>query len=141
MIDSRLGLGPFGLAYVAVLAALAVLDGIWLGVISKDLYRREMGALMAESVRIAPVVAFYLLYPIAVVYLCLFTPPQGFGGALLRGFVLGATAYGAYNMTNLAIIKGWPVGLTFIDWAWGSAVTAAVAAAGYAATWGRSGGG
>jgi len=133
----RLSTAQFALAYLAVLVALAILDGLWLGVVSKDLYQREMGSLMADPIRVAPVIGFYLLYPIAVVYLCLHTPPAGFGEAALRGFVLGAAAYAAYNLTNLAIIRGWPVGLTFIDWTWGSLVTAAAALAGYAATWAR----
>ena len=133
----RLAAGEIGLAYGAALLALLVLDGLWLGLLAKDLYRREMGALMTDSVRIAPAVGFYVLYPAALVYLTMLSAPAGWGEAALRGAVLGLAAYGAYDLTNLAIVKGWPVSLTFIDLGWGAAITAASACAAYAATWAR----
>ncbi len=136
-MTGRLGAGGFALAWVAALVALLVLDGLWLGVLAKDLYQREMGSLMADPIRVAPAVAFYLLYPLAVVYLCLHAQPTGWFEAVCKGAVLGLAAYGAYNLTNLAVVKGWPVSLTAADWPWGAVVTAAAALAGYAATWGR----
>ena len=138
MTGTRLSLAQFGLAYVAVLVALAVLDGLWLGLLAKGMYQREMGSLMADPVRIAPAAAFYLLYPLAVVYLALYGMPSGWVEAVAKSAVLGFAAYGAYNLTNLSIIRGWPASLTAADWLWGGLVTAAAGAAGYAATWGRA---
>ena len=40
-----------------------------------------------------------------------------------KGFVFGLTAYATYDLTNLAVIKNWPVKITFIDLLWGSTVT------------------
>ena len=70
-------------------------------------------------------------------YLCLQVQPAGWVEAVVRGAVLGLAAYGAYNLTNLAVVRDWPTMLTFADWPWGAFVTAASAAAGYAATWAR----
>jgi len=125
----------FALAYVAVLVAVAVLDAIWLGVI--ELYRREMGSLMADSFRLVPAVLFYLLYPLALVYLVLWHGPTSAREAMLRSAVLGLAAYGAYNLTNMAIVRGWPVQLSLIDWTWGGVVTALAGGAGWWAAWGR----
>ena len=138
MSGSRLTPAQFGVAYVVVLVAVAVLDAVWLGVITKDLYRREMGNLMADSFRAVPAVLFYLLYPLAVVYLVLCNAPSGQTEALLRSAVLGLAAYGAYNLTNLAIVRDWPVPLSMIDWTWGGVVTALGGGAGYWATWART---
>ena len=91
-----------------MLLVVVVLDAIWLGVVAKDLYKREMGSLMTDSVRIVPVAVFYLLYPLALVYLALFAAPAGWAEALLRSAVLGLAAYGAYDLTNMAIVRGWP---------------------------------
>ena len=135
---SRLDAGGFGLAWLAAFVAMIVLDGLWLGLVAKDMYQREMGSLMADPVRVVPIVAFYLLFPIALVYLALFNAPSGWGEAILRGTVLGLAAYGAYDLTNLAIVRDWPVRLSMIDWAWGAVICAAAAAAGYAATWARA---
>ena len=135
---SRLDAGSFALAWLAAFVAMIVLDGIWLGLVAKGMYQREMGSLMADPVRVVPIVAFYLLFPIALVYLALFNPPSGWGEAILRGAVLGLAAYGAYDLTNLAVVRNWPVQLSLIDWAWGAVICAAAAGAGYAATWARA---
>jgi hypothetical protein len=45
--------------------------------------------------------------------------------------VLGLAAYGAYNLTNLAIVRGWPLELSLIDWAWGGIVSALAGRAGW----------
>src|SRR5436190_1175384 len=85
---------------VMALVAILVLDGLWLGLIAKDLYKREMGSLMAEQVRVLPVIVFYALYPAALVYLTLMAPPSGWPEAALRGAILDLAAYGAYDLTN-----------------------------------------
>ena len=138
MSGSRLTLARFGLAYVVVLVAVALLDAVWLGVLTKDLYKREMGSLMADSFRAAPAILFYLLYPLALVYLVLWNAPSGWTEALLRSAVLGLAAYGAYNLTNLSIVRSWPVQLSLIDWTWGCVVSALGGGAGYWATWDRT---
>ncbi len=135
---NRLAAGSFGLAWLAAFAAMVVLDGIWLGLVAKGLYQREMGALMAEPVRVVPIVAFYLLFPVALVYLTLFNAPSGWLEAIVRGAVLGLAAYGAYDLTNLAVVRDWPMRLSMIDWVWGAVICAGAAAAGYAATWARA---
>ena len=135
---TRLAAGAFGLAWLAAFVAMVVLDGIWLGLVAKGMYQREMGALMADPVRMAPIVAFYLLFPVALVYLTLFNAPSGWLDAIVRGAVLGLAAYGAYDLTNLAIVRDWPLRISMIDWAWGAVICAAAAAAGYAASWARA---
>jgi uncharacterized membrane protein len=135
---TRLAAGSFGLAWLAAFVAMIVLDGIWLGLVAKGMYQSEMGSLMADPVRVVPIVAFYLLFPIALVYLALFNAPSGWLDAIVRGAVLGLAAYGAYDLTNLAIVRDWPLRISMIDWAWGGVICAAGAAAGYAATWARA---
>ena len=137
-MGARLSAGQFAIAYGAVLVAVMALDAIWLGVVAKDLYKREMGSLMTDSVRIVPAAAFYLLYPVAVVYLVLAAEPSGWLEALMRAAVLGLAAYGAYDLTNLSVVRGWPVSLSLIDWAWGFAATSIAGMVGYWVTWGRA---
>jgi uncharacterized membrane protein len=139
MTAARLTPARFGVAYVVVAVAVVALDAVWLGVVAGDLYKREMGSLMAGQVHVVPALVFYLLYPLAIVILVLGNAPSGWGEALLRSAVLGLAAYGAYNLTNLAIVRGWPLGLSLIDWTWGGFATAIAGAAGYRATWARAG--
>lgn len=133
----RLSAAQFGLAYAVVLVVVVVLDAVWLGFVAKDLYKREMGSLMTDSVRVVPAALFYLLYPLALVYLALFSPPAGWGEALLRSAVFGLAAFGAYDLTNMAVVRGWPVRLSLIDWAWGALAATLAGGAGYWVTWAR----
>ncbi|WP_372828654.1 DUF2177 family protein, partial [Polaromonas sp.] len=50
--------------------------------------------------------------------------------AVLAGALFGFFAYATYDLSNLATLRGWPLRLTLVDIAWGTALTAAAAAAG-----------
>jgi len=115
----RLSLLQFGFAYGVALIALGLLDGVWLGVLARDFYRREMGGLMAESVRLGPAVLFYVLYPLGLVFFALQPAPEGLSDALWRCALLGALAYGTYDLSNLATVRGWSARLCVVDIAWG----------------------
>ncbi len=54
----------------------------------------------------------------------------GWTRALLVGAAFGFFAYATYDLTNLATLKDWPVGITLIDIGWGVFVSAVSAAAG-----------
>lgn len=111
------------LAWLVALLVIGVLDGLWLGVIARDLYRSEMGDLMAPQIRLLPAAAFYLLYPAGLVFLLLATRPESITQAAVVSAVIGLMAYGAYDMTNLAVIRGWSARLSLIDWCWGTLAT------------------
>jgi uncharacterized membrane protein len=49
--------------------------------------------------------------------------------ALTYGALLGLFAYGTYDLTNLAVLKGFTTRIALIDLAWGTALTAFVSAA------------
>jgi uncharacterized membrane protein len=59
--------------------------------------------------------------------------------AALLGSLYGLFAYGTYDLTNLATLKGWSLQMVLADMAWGFVATAVASAAGYTAanTWGR----
>ena len=120
----RLSLTEFGLVYLAVFVALAVLDAVWLGWFARDFYKREIGDLMAESVRLGPASLFYLLYPLGLTYLALQPPPSTVLEAALRCAVVGLVAYGTYDLTNLATLRGWSTRLFLADVAWGTFASA-----------------
>ncbi|HYN63992.1 MAG TPA: DUF2177 family protein [Candidatus Limnocylindrales bacterium] len=122
-------------AWAATFLVMLVIDLLWLGVIAKSLYQQGMGNLMAPQPRLAFAALFYLLYPVGLVIFAVL--PGVAADSVARAAVLGALfglfAYATYDLTNLAVIRDWPVGLSFLDMAWGSFVSGVSAAAGAAA--------
>jgi len=138
MISSRWTPATFSTAWVVALVVTAALDAFWLGWLAKDLYRREMGPLMADPIRWGPALAFYLLYPVAILYFGV-GESSSWLEALGRGAAIGLLAYATYDLTNLATIRGWSAWLSMADVAWGTLLTALVCCAAYLASLGRSG--
>ena len=117
------------LAYLAALGVVGVLDAVWLGIVAARFYRRELGALLRPDVRRVPAALFYFGYPLGLLALALQPLPATLAEALARSAVLGLVAYGTYDLTNLATLKGWSRRLALLDIAWGTTVSAAAGAA------------
>jgi len=119
--------------YFSFLFALIVIDLIWLLGIAKNLYRSEMGDLMATEPKLLAGLTFYLLYALGV---CIFViipalSKQSWLYALQYGALFGLFCYMTYDLTNLAVVRNFPTQLAFIDMAWGSFVTALCASFAY----------
>jgi uncharacterized membrane protein len=113
------------ITYLTLLLSLLVLDGIWLGLVAKDGYLQAMAHIMREQVIIWPWIVFYLFYPLAILILAINVQSANQSKLYFawRGFVLGATAYGTYNLTNYALVVDWPLSITLKDWLWGATLT------------------
>ncbi len=119
-------------AYAATLACFLSIDAVWLTQMTAWLYRPLIAPLLADSVVPASAVLFYLLYAAGIVGLAI-RPSGRWQEALLRGALLGLVAYGTYDLTNHATLRGWPLVITLADMAWGTVLTALAAAVGYLA--------
>jgi uncharacterized membrane protein len=104
------------------------LDLIWLGVVARGFYQRQIGHLMRPDVRWVPAVLFYLIYVAALVFFAAAPAVErrSFPRALLGGAFLGLAAYAAYDLTSLALIRDFPVVAGVVDLAWGAALSAVV---------------
>lgn len=120
----------FLLAYGVMLLTFAILDGVWLGLVAKNLYAYSLSGILRENFIVWPWAIFYLGYCGAILYLAVI-PSQSYRlSAFVRGAVLGAAAYGAYNLTCYSIVADWPIPITLIDWMWGTTATALVSISG-----------
>lgn len=119
--------------YLSFLITLIAIDLVWLLGVAKNLYRNEMGDLMASEPKLIAGLAFYLLYALGV---CIFViipalSKQSLLYALQYGALFGLFCYMTYDLTNLAVIRDFPIRLAFVDIAWGSFVTALTAGFAY----------
>jgi uncharacterized membrane protein len=120
---------------VSILAFM-ILDGIWLGLIMKDFYVRQLTpiARMANG-SLAPVwPVASLVYVLLGLGVAVFVVPRATSTATAAGFgaLFGIVIYGVYDLTNYSTLAQWPAIVTIADIVWGSAACAAVAAAVYA---------
>lgn len=118
------------IAYIATLLAFTLIDLVWLGVIAKRFYRRELGPLIADPINWAAGVAFYVIFAVGIVIFAV-APALDAGGVLragLFGALFGFFAYATYDLTNLATTKGFPLKLALVDMVWGTVLTGLAAA-------------
>jgi len=123
----------FLIAYFVTALVFLIIDYIWLGFVMKDYFQSQLKHLMADEVNFSIAALFYLFYAAGVVYLCI-NPALVEGDwtkALINGAILGFLAYGAYDVTNAATLRDWPIPMSIIDVAWGTGLTALSAVAGY----------
>ena len=119
--------------YIIALPILFAIDMLWLGVISKDFYRAQIGSLMKDNINWAAAIIFYLIF-IAGLVLFVILPAvekNSWTHALLFGAFFGLICYATYDLTNLAIAKDWPLLVTIVDMVWGAVLAASVSVATY----------
>jgi uncharacterized membrane protein len=120
------------IAYVAVLAAFCGLDFVWLSFAGETIYRPAIGELLRSGFDAPAATAFYLIYVGGLVFLSI-RPAMRLTQAMSHGVVYGFCAYATYDLTNQATLRHWPLTLSLMDMAWGTALSAVAAACGYAA--------
>ena len=128
-------MAPFQLfiSYLLTTIVFFVIDLLWLGLIAKDLYDRILGNLLAEQVNWVAAIIFYLIFIIGIFVLAILpaVEKQSWQQALILGALFGFFTYATYDLTNLAVLKGWPIQIVFIDVAWGVVLTSLVSVSGY----------
>jgi uncharacterized membrane protein len=119
--------------YLLTLPVFFGVDMLWIGVLAKDFYRKNLGHLLRPDINWAAALIFYLLY-IAGILIFATLPAlekHSLRQALVMGALFGFFAYATYDLSNLATLKDWPVNVVFVDILWGMFLTASVAAASF----------
>ena len=125
----------FFVAYIATAAVFLAADFLWLSYASSAFYRPKLGELLSDNPNLTIAAVFYLVYAIGIVVFAVLpaTAARSASMAIGLGALLGLVAYGTYDITNLATIRGWPASVSVVDLAWGVLVTSLAAASGYLA--------
>jgi uncharacterized membrane protein len=121
--------------YFGALITFLVMDMVWMLVLARRFYRKELDKVLRDEVRLIPVFLFYLVY-IAILLALTVMPHldpsgQGLRGVIISSLLFGFASYGTYDATNYALMKDWPLNVTIVDILWGTVVTACAAIAGY----------
>jgi len=124
-------------SYPIAAFVMLALDLLWLGVLSPPLYQAHVGPLLRSDPDLAAAALFYLIYLIGVNEFVIHARPGArVAGIAARGALFGFVAYATFDLTALAMLRGWSPLVTAVDMAWGTLLTATVAAS--AARFGRA---
>jgi uncharacterized membrane protein len=121
------------LLWLVTIPVFVLIDLVWLGVVARDLYRSQIGSLMADPIVWWAAILFYLL-SIAGIILFAVVPAidaRRWTRALVLGAAFGFFTYMTYDLTNLATLQGWPATLVVVDIAWGTMLGGSVATVSY----------
>jgi uncharacterized membrane protein len=121
--------------YVFTLVGFLAIDIVWLAVVARGFYRRQLGFLLSDQPNWWAAISFYLLF---VAGLLVFAVVPGLQAgslrrALLLGGFFGLVTYATYDLTNLATVKNWPWIVTLVDLTWGVVLATSVSCIGYLA--------
>ncbi len=119
--------------YGLTLLVFLAIDFLWLGVIAKRFYENYLGHFLRDQVNWPAAFLFYLLFVLGLmvfVVLPAFKANAWFQ-SLLFGMLFGLVTYATFDLTNLALLKGWPTTVVFVDILWGMFLSSTVSTAGY----------
>ena len=105
-----------------------ILDLLWLSAVARNIYFRHMSylAVVADNrivfnlpvgLSVQVIIAFGLCVFVSMALLVENSLASAVGMGAFSGFVL----YCTYDLTNLSFVRGYPVTITVIDIAWGTA--------------------
>ncbi len=119
--------------YLIALPVFFAIDMVWLGLVAKNFYAKQIGFLMKTNINWPAAIIFYLLFIVGLVVFVI--SPSLEKKSLIHLFFLGALfgliTYATYDLTNLATIKDWPLLVTIIDLIWGMVLSVLVSSITY----------
>ncbi len=118
--------------YLLTVPVFLAMDVLWIGVIAKDLYQKQLAGFLGP-VNWPAAVTFYLIFIIGILVFAVLPALEARSvmKAMMLGALFGFMTYATYDLTNLATLKNWPLSVTLIDMAWGACISGSVATASY----------
>ncbi len=119
--------------YCLTFVVFLAVDFIWLGLIAKRFYDQYLGHFLREQVNWPAAFLFYLLFVLGIMVFVVLPAfkSNAWTQALLYGMLFGLVTYATFDLTNLALLKGWPTIIVVVDILWGMCLSSAVSTAGY----------
>lgn len=114
--------------YLIALPVFFAIDMVWLGLVAKNFYAKQIGYLMKTDINWLAAIIFYLLFIVGLIIFVIAPAVEkgSWAQALLLGALLGFISYATYDLTNLATIKDWPLLVTIVDLIWGAVLAGSV---------------
>jgi uncharacterized membrane protein len=127
---------PWYLTRLYLLTALVFLavDLVWIRVVVSGMYEKQLGHLLRDQPLVGPALLFYAIYVLGILVFAVLPglETESLRRTVVLGAFLGLLAYATFDLTSMALFKGFSPLVVITDIAWGSILTGSIAAAGSA---------
>ena len=115
--------------YALTIPVFFIIDLLWLGVIAKGFYQKNLKYILRPDVNWTAAIIFYLAYIVGILIFAVLPGIErnSWHYAALWGALYGFFTYATYELTNLALIKDWPLNIVIVDILWGVILCTVVA--------------
>jgi len=115
--------------YVLTVPLFFIIDLIWLGVVAKSFYQKNLKYILSPNVNWTAAIIFYLIYIAGILIFAVLpaVAKDSLRHAAVWGALFGFFTYATYDLTNLALLKDWPIIIVIVDILWGVVLCSAVA--------------
>jgi uncharacterized membrane protein len=119
--------------YIATLIVFFAIDLLWIGIVARTFYRKQIGFLLAPTPNWIAAIIFYLLFILGLLFFVVIPGlnENSFKTTFIRAALFGLITYSTYDLTNLATVKDWPLLITAVDMIWGTVLSIAVSLASF----------
>lgn len=119
--------------YLLTIPFFFLLDIIWLGYVAKGFYRENLAFILSPDVNWPAAVIFYLIYIVGILVFAVIPAleRESLTRAIVWGGLYGFFTYATYDLTNMALIKDWPLKIVIVDILWGISLCAVVTMSSY----------
>ena len=124
--------------YALTVPVFFIIDLIWLGVVAKGFYQKNLKYILSPNVNWTAAIIFYLIYIAGILIFAVLpgVAKDSLRHAVLWGALFGFFTYATYDLTNLALLKDWPLNIVIVDILWGVVLCTAVSTSSfYIAKW------
>lgn len=115
--------------YFLTVPVFFLIDMLWLGLIAKGFYREKLASFLSPTVNWPAAIIFYLLFIIGIIYFAV-SPGRAKDSLTITamyGALFGFFTYATYDLTNLAMLKNWPLSVVVVNILWGMVLCSIVA--------------
>jgi len=114
--------------YTLTVPVFFIIDLIWLGVVARGFYQKNLKFILSPNVNWTAAIIFYLMYIAGILIFAVLpgVAKDSVRHAALWGALFGFFTYATYDLTNLALLKDWPLNIVVVDILWGAVLCTVV---------------
>ena len=114
-------------SYLTSLVAFVLLDSVWLGLVAPSFYRAQIGHLMSDQPDFKAATLFYLIFLLGLQIFILGPYREApLKSIALPAFAFGVITYATFDLTSVAVLKGFPYRAAVVDMMWGGLLSMGV---------------